>query len=106
MDNIDFALAFQITEDNKLRWVECFDFINGKIYYLSLNSDGKIKLKNSVIKNADVDSYFENNLSTDAQIISINKKQMEDLMNMDNYSLMKMDIFEFAKRYNLEQAMI
>ena len=49
---------------------------------------------------------MKNGDNGDSQSFEINKKQMEDLMNLDNYSLMKMDKFEFAKKYNLEQAFI
>ena len=105
MGSVNFALAFQITENNKFRWIECYDFINNKIYYLSLNSDGKIKLKDSIIKNVDITKYIKNE-EDGIQSFEINKKQMEDLMNLDNYSLMKIDKFEFAKKYNLEQAFI
>lgn len=100
---MNFFVAFQTLENNKIRWIECYDFIENKIYYLSLNSDGKIKLKDSIIKNVDITKYIKNG---DSQSFEINKKQMEDLMNLDNYSLMKMDKFEFAKKYNLEQAFI
>jgi hypothetical protein len=103
---MNFSVAFQTLENNKIRWIECYDFIENKIYYLSLNSDGKIKLKDSIIKNVDITKYMKNGDNGDSQSFEINKKQMEDLMNLDNYSLMKMDKFEFAKKYNLEQAFI
>lgn len=97
---------YHIGDNNKFRWIECFDFISGRVYYLSLNSDGKIKLKDSIVKNVDIEKYFQDNKLNNSEFVEINKKQMDDLMNIDNYSLMKMDKFEFAKKYNLEQEFI
>ena len=105
MDSVNFSVTFQTLENNKIRWIECYDFLENKIYYLSLNSDGKIKLKDSIIKNVDITKYIKNQ-EDGIRSFEINKKQMESLMNLDNYTLMNIDKFEFAKKYNLEEAFI
>jgi hypothetical protein len=94
------AIAFRFIND-KFRWLECYDFKNDKIYFLSLNSDDNIKLKNSIIKSIDVNKYLEkSNMTKD--LIPISEQQKDEILEIDSHGLIQTNRKQFMKKYKLE----
>ena len=94
------AIAFRFIND-QFRWLECYDFKNDKIYFLSLNSDDNIKLKNSIIKSVNVNKYIESsNMAKD--LIPITEQQKKEILEIDSHSLIKTNKKQFMKKYKLE----
>jgi hypothetical protein len=102
--NVNQAIAFRFIND-KFRWLECYDFKDDKIYFLSLNSNDNIKLKNSIIKSIDVNKYLENsNMIKD--LIPITEQQKDEILEIDSHGLMRTNKKQFMKKYKLEHWLI
>ena len=94
------AIAFRFIND-KFRWLECYDFQNDKIYFLSLNSDDNIKLKNSIVQSINIDKYInQSNMKKD--LIPITEQQKKEILEIDSHSLIKTNKKQFMKKYKLE----
>jgi hypothetical protein len=100
MDTLNQAIAFRFIND-QFRWLECYDFKNDKIYFLSLNSDDNIKLKNSIIKSVNVNKYIESSNMT-KDLIPITEQQKKEILEIDSHSLIKTNKKQFMKKYKLE----
>lgn len=90
--------------NEEFRWLECYDFENDKIYFLSLNSVDNIKLKDSIIKNADITKYL-NNYDFD-DVIPISAEQRDQILEIDTNMLLKTNKKKFMKKYKLEPWLI
>ena len=90
--------------NEEFRWLECYDFENDKIYFLSLNSNIKIKLKDSIIKNADILKYLDGVESN--SIIPISIEQRDRILEIDTNMLLNTNKKNFMKKYKLEPWLI
>ena len=103
MDFVKQAISCRFINE-EFRWLECYDFENDKIYFLSLNSNIKIKLKDSIIKNADILKYLDGVESN--SIIPISIEQRDRILEIDTNMLLNTNKKNFMKKYKLEPWLI
>ena len=103
MDFVKQAISCRFINE-EFRWLECYDFENDKIYFLSLNSNIRIKLKDSIIKNADILKYLDGVESN--SIIPISIEQRDRILEIDTNMLLNTNKKNFMKKYKLEPWLI